>query len=159
YLTAMLSLRTGTNMQIAQQIRGIVIQEMLHMAIASNILIAIGGSPAINQRDFIPKYPGPLPMNIGDLTVGIEAFSIDLVKNTFMAIEEPENPIPVKTAELEGVEYATIGQFYDAIEEQIRLLGPSIFVQPYAPPQVVSSEWFSPDKLYVITDPDTACNA
>ncbi len=60
YLTAMLSLRTGANMQIAQQIRGIVIQEMLHMAIAANILIAIGGSPAINKRDFIPKYPGPL---------------------------------------------------------------------------------------------------
>lgn len=158
YLTAMLSLRTGTNVDIARQIREIVIEEMLHMTIAANILIAIGGSPAINKSDFIPKYPGPLPMNIGDLVVGIEAFSIELVKNTFMAIEEPENPIPIKTTELAAPEYATIGQFYDAIKEQIKVLGPSIFVKPCAPPQVVDSKWFG-ERLFVITDPETACQA
>jgi hypothetical protein len=97
-------------------------------------------------------------MNIGDLVVGIEAFSIDLVKNTFMAIEEPEHPIPIKTVELEAVQYATIGQFYDAIKAQIQELGPSIFVKPTAPPQVVSPEWFG-DRLFVITDPYSACKA
>ncbi len=160
YLTAMLSLRTGTNVDISRLIREIVIEEMLHMTIAANILIAIGGSPAINKIDFIPKYPGPLPMNIGDLEVGIEAFSIELVKNTFMAIEEPENPIPIKTPEaaLAPPEYATIGQFYDAIQAQIKALGPSIFVKPCAPPQVVDSTWFG-DRLFVITNPDTACRA
>lgn len=159
YLTAMFSLRTGTNTQIARQIREIVIEEMLHMTIAANILIAIGGSPAINQRDFIPSYPGPLPMNIGDLEVGIEAFSMTLVKNTFMAIEEPENPIPVKAPALEAEEYATIGAFYDAIKEQIQELGPSIFVNPTAPPQVVDSQWFSADRLFPITGPYAACQA
>src|ERR1041385_2021281 len=159
YLTAMFSLRTGTNAPIARQIHEIVIEEMLHMAIAANILIAIGGYPAINVPEFVPKYPGPLPMNIGDLVVGIEAFSIDLVKNTFMAIEEPEHPIPIKTVEALGAEeFATIGQFYDAIKDQIQELGPSIFVKPYAPPQVVAPEWFG-DKLFVITDPYTACKA
>lgn len=159
YLTAMFSLRAGTNGQIARQIQEIVIQEMLHMAIASNILIAIGGSPSINGRDFIPKYPGPLPMNIGDLVVGIEPFSINLVNNTFMAIEEPEAPIPVEIVDaMEGVEYATIGQFYDAIKDQIQELGPSIFVKPYAPPQVIAPKWFG-DKLFVITNPYTACQA
>ena len=160
YLTAMLSLRTGRNMDIAAQIREIVIEEMLHMTIAANILIAIGGSPAINKPEFIPKYPGPLPMNIGDLQVGIEAFSIELVQETFMAIEEPESPIPIAPPEALAAapEYATIGQFYDAIKEQIRVLGPSIFVKPTAPPQVVDSTWFG-DRLFVITDPDTACAA
>jgi len=159
YLTAMFSLRSGTNGQIARQIQEIVIQEMLHMAIAANILIAINGSPSINGPEFVPKYPGPLPMNIGDLQVGIEAFSISLVKNTFMAIEEPEHPIPVKTVEALGAEeFATIGQFYDAIKDQIQKLGPSIFVKPSAPPQVVAPKWFG-DKLFVITDPYTACKA
>jgi hypothetical protein len=158
YLTAMFSLRAGTNAQIARQIHDIVIEEMLHMAIAANILIAIGGSPAINTPNFIPNYPGPLPMNIGDLVVGIEAFSIDVVKNTFMAIEEPEHPIPIKTVELESVQFATIGQFYDAIKDQIQALGPSIFRFPYAPPQVVSPKWFG-DRLFVITNPYTACKA
>lgn len=160
YLTALFSLRPGTNTEIANHIRGIVIEEMLHMTIAANILIAIGGSPAINQADFLPKYPGPLPMNIGDLKVGIEAFSIDLVKNSFMDIEEPENPIPVKEPEAMALpEYATIGQFYEAIKDQIRDLGQSIFVQTSAPPQVVNANWFEADRLFTITDVDTARRA
>ncbi len=164
YLTALLSLKPGTNLRIAKLLRGIVVQEMLHMSISSNILIAIGGKPAINQRGFIPRYPGPLPMHVaGGLQVGIEAFTIKLVKDVFMAIEEPEHPIPVRT-QLLGVgqpepEFATIGEFYDAIKEQIRKLGPSIFTVGTAPPQVVSSMWFPADKLFPITGPDSACAA
>lgn len=161
YLTAMFSLRSGTNHRIGTLIRSIVIQEMLHMSIAANILIAIGGRPQINNPAFIPKYPGPLPMDIGGLIVGIEAFSMPVVKDTFMAIEQPEDEIPVRTPGLlEAAEtYATIGEFYDAIKAQIRALGPSIFVNPTAPPQVVAPHWFPPDKLYPITGPDSACRA
>lgn len=160
YLTALFSLRPGTNTEIANQIRGIVIEEMLHMTIAANILIAIGGAPSINQSDFVPKYPGPLPMNIGDLQVGINAFSISLVKNTFMDIEEPEHPIPVKvTEEMAVQEFATIGLFYDAIKAQIQTLGPSIFVKTSAPPQVVNTNWFDGNRLFTITDVDTACRS
>ncbi|HVK54526.1 MAG TPA: ferritin-like protein, partial [Burkholderiales bacterium] len=99
YLTAMFSLKPGVNDMIANMIRSIVVEEMLHMTIVANILIAIGGHPQINTRGFVPKYPGPLPMSIGgaDFTVGIEAFSKELVQNTFMKIEEPEEPIPIKT--------------------------------------------------------------
>jgi len=157
YLTAMFSLKPGTNRKIAELIRSIVIEEMLHMTISANILIATGGSPQINTADFVPEYPGPLPMNIGGLTVGIEAFSIPLTKNIFMAIEEPENPIPVRMAESE--EFATIGAFYDAIQCKIRELGNGIFVKKTAPPQVVSSQWFSEQKLFVITDVESACRA
>ena len=95
YLTAMFSLKP-VNAQIAGLIRSIVVEEMLHMMIASNILIAIGGAPQINTKNFVPDYPGPLPMSIGnDLIVGIEAFSIPLVRDVFMAIEQPENEIPI----------------------------------------------------------------
>lgn len=168
YLTAMFSLKPGTNLGIERRIRSIVIQEMLHMTIAANILIAIGGHPAINHRGFIPHYPGTLPMNVGDgLVVGIEAFSMALVKNVFMAIEQPEDEVPVKTRALmadgtggeQEPEYDTIGAFYDAIKEQIVKLGPSIFVKTTAPPQVVASQWFPPDKLFPITDTESACRA
>lgn len=162
YLTAMLSLRPGSNRRIGEMIRSIVIQEMLHMTIAANILIAIGGRPQINRRGFIPDYPGPLPMDIGDgLIVGIEAFSMPLLKNVFMAIEQPEEEIPVRTALLMTgePEYATIGEFYDAIKDKIVALGPSIFINRTAPPQVVASEWFAADKLFPITDPPSACRA
>ena len=162
YLTAMLSLRPGRNRRIGEILRKIVIEEMLHMSIAANILLAIGGKPQINTPEFIPNYPGPLPMQIGDgLVVGIEAFSMSLTKNVFMAIEQPENEIPVHLlamAEAEP-EYATIGQFYDAIQAQIRALGDSIFVAPSAPPQVIAPHWFAPSKLYPIVDVESACRA
>jgi Ferritin-like len=102
-----------------------------------------------------------LPMNVGDLTVGIEAFSIGLVKGTFMDIEEPEHPVPIKPGEemLKAVEFATIGEFYDAIKDQIKELGPSLFVKTSAPPQVVNANWFSADRLFTITGVDAACRA
>jgi Ferritin-like len=157
YLTAMFSLKPGVNRKIAELIRTVVVEEMLHMTIAANILIATGGGPQINTADFVPDYPGPLPMNIGDLKVGIEAFSIQLVENIFMAIEEPEHPIPVKSAQQE--EFATIGSFYDAIQLKIQELGDKIFVKKTAPPQVVSSQWFPEQKLFAIKDAESACRA
>jgi rubrerythrin len=163
YLTAIFSLKPGANQRIAQLIHSIVVEEMLHMTIAANILIAIGGHPEINKKGFVPDYPGPLPMEIGSgLIVGIEAFSIPLVENVFMAIEEPEHPVPVRPpslAEAVEPEFATIGEFYDAIQKQIEELGPSIFVKTTAPPQVVAHRWFPPGKLFLITDPDSACRA
>src|SRR3954463_945906 len=60
YLTAMFSLKAGTNEEIRQLIRSIVIEEMLHLTVSANILVAIGGSPQLNTPEFIPKYPGPL---------------------------------------------------------------------------------------------------
>jgi hypothetical protein len=136
---------------------------MLHMTLASNILIAIGGHPEINTKGFVPDYPGPLPMSIGGLIVGIESFSIPLVQNIFMAIEEPENEVPVKPPSLAAdflePEYATIGQFNDAIKQKINDLGSGIFTVKTAPPQVVNNNWFAADKLFPITDAPSACKA
>lgn len=157
YLTALFSLMPGYNDEIRQLIHSIVVQEMLHMTIAGNILIAIGGHPQINTADFIPQYPGPLPMSIGgkDFTVGIEAFSKPLVLNTFMVIEEPEHPIPVKTLALAAAEpeFATIGEFYDAVKKKIMDFGDSIFT--VGPDQQVLS-WFPPGRLFPIVDRTSA---
>lgn len=158
YLTAMFSLKQGENDEIAQLIRQIVMQEMLHMTISANILIAIGGHPQINNPHFIPNYPGNLPMQIGGsaFIVGIEAFSKPLVKNIFMLIEEPEDPIPVRLELAQEPEFATIGQFYDAIKEKIAELGNSIFTVGQER-QVLS--WFPPDQLFPITDVESALAA
>jgi hypothetical protein len=130
YLTAYYTLRgTSAGGAAARQIlHSIVIEEMLHMHLACNILNAIGGAPVINAPGFIPNYPGPLPMGIGGadgLVVGIKRYSKATVQNTFMEIEEPENPIhiPVKPA-LEAIapSFETIGQFYTAIGNEITRL-------------------------------------
>lgn len=160
YLTALFSLKPEFNVEIGQLLRQIVMQEMLHMTISGNILIAIGGHPQINNPRFIPSYPGNLPMQIGgaDFIVGIEAFSKSVVENTFMMIEEPEDPIPVRR--LMGTEqepeYATIGQFYDAIKLKIAELGDGIFTVGKER-QVLS--WFPPDQLFPITDVESALAA
>jgi hypothetical protein len=130
---------------------------MLHMTIASNILIAIGGHPAINAPDFIPKYPDRLPMSIGgsDFKVGLEAFSKPLVFNKFMEIEKPEHPIPVSTtlASKAVPDFATIGEFYAALVKKIQALGDNIFTVP-ATQQVLS--WFDGKLLFPITSAATA---
>jgi hypothetical protein len=156
YLTALFSLKPGTNDEIAQLIHSIVVEEMLHMTIASNILIAIKGSPAINKKDFIPKYPGPLPMSIGgsDFIVGLEAFSIAVVENTFMKIEEPVHPIPVDRPLAGAVpDFATIGEFYDALKLKLTEFGDSIFV---VPPSQQVLQWFDAKRLFPIIDVPSA---
>jgi Ferritin-like len=159
YLTAMYSLIPGKNDEIAALIRSIVIEEMLHMTIAANVLVAIGGCPQINHQGFIPTYPGPLPMGIGhDLVVPIKPFSKALVWDVFMRIEEPEHPIPVEPPEALAAEpeYATIGQFYAAIRKKIGELGDAIFV--VGPERQVLS-WFDSELLFPIVDVKSADRA
>jgi hypothetical protein len=159
YLTAMYSLIPGKNVEITKLLRSIVIEEMLHLTIAANILVAIGGSPQINNPKFVPAYPAPLPMGIGSgLIVPIEAFSKCLVMRVFMKIEEPEHPIPVEHRLMAAPEkeYGTIGEFYAAIQRKIAQLGDSIFV--VGPDRQVLS-WFPAEKLFPIVDVKSANKA
>jgi hypothetical protein len=151
YLTAMFSLKPGVNNLVIDFIRGIVVQEMLHMTIAANILIAIGGEPAINTPNFIPKYPGPLPMGIGgeDFKVGIEAFSMGLIKNVFMQIEHPENPIALYSTNPPP----TVGAFYKALKDKIKDLQPSFSqFDKQVTSKTTKKQWFKEDKLFEISD-------
>ncbi|MFC0183141.1 Ferritin-like [Pseudarcicella hirudinis] len=159
YLTAMYSLKPGTNAGPKGIIHSIVIEEMLHMTISSNILNALGGQPVINKADFVPSYPGNLPMGIGGgLIVGIEKFSKDLVKNVFMEIEEPENPIEFKVMlSAEDVTYKTIGEFYAALQKKIGELADDKL--PGDPARQVTSNFFPSDLLYPILTKEDAINA
>ncbi len=158
YLAAYYSIKPGANAAAGAIIRSIVVQEMLHMTIAANVLNALGGSPVINKPDFIPTYPGPLPMSVDDgLIVPLEKLSLELVEKVFMRIELPETPQHFPSFSLTAAErgYATIGQFYDAIIRRIRILGDKIFTGDTAR-QVVDATWFPPDQLFAITDAASA---
>ncbi|MEA2890518.1 MAG: hypothetical protein QOI05_1311 [Bradyrhizobium sp.] len=129
YLTALYSLIPGTNGAIAGLIKGIVFQEMQHMTLCANMLNAIGGAPAVDDPAFIPHYPGGLPFHIGDrhgnrFDVPLKAFSLDVVENVFMRIEEPDKPIvfPVGTAlfTLRQQKFQTIGDFYRAVRASLK---------------------------------------
>ncbi|HEY0605862.1 MAG TPA: ferritin-like protein [Herpetosiphonaceae bacterium] len=155
YLYALYSLIPGKNDSIAEIIESVVVEEMLHMTLVSNILNALGGSPQIDLPDFIPNYPGPLPGSVeSQLVVGLAPFSIDLVHDVFMTIEEPENPIQFPVL-LEATEPLTIGQFYREIQQKIIGLGDDAFSKK--PRNQIGPEIM--DESIVVTNVATACQA
>ncbi|MBV8685510.1 MAG: ferritin-like protein [Alphaproteobacteria bacterium] len=158
YLSAWFSLKPGTNAEVGAILRSIVIEEMLHMAIASNLLIAIGGAPKIDEPGFIPTYPGPLPMDVGHgVIVGLERCSTRLIVETFMQIEEPEQVLQFPSV-LESVSpVATIGQFYKELLVKLKDLGPGAFKGDFSR-ELTGTQWFS-DQLFEINDFDSASRA
>lgn len=127
YLYALYSLDPSRNKEIAEIVDSVVIEEMLHMTLASNVLNALGVCPVIDHPDFIPNYPGPLPGGVeSGLTVHLAPFSTDQLE-TFLDIEQPEHPLNFKAfAAVE--EPVTIGQFYAKLSAAIAALGDSHFV-------------------------------
>ncbi|GAA4408722.1 hypothetical protein GCM10023168_26510 [Fodinibacter luteus] len=164
YLCAYFSLRNGSGSAVGQIIRSIVVEEMLHLVIASNLMVSLGGSPSLSGPSFVPDYPGGLPMGIGEhLQVHLRKCSVAQVRDVFMAIEEPEHPITIPVAtEDEGLAapaFETIGAFYHALADKIRTLGDSAFVGNPAH-QVVASRWFpDPEEMFAISDVRTAVQA
>jgi Ferritin-like len=159
YLYALYSIKPGANAEIATLVRSVVLEEMLHMSLACNILNAVGGAPKIDDPEFIPTYPGPLPGSVeSELTVPLARFSLDLVSSVFMVIEEPEDPLhfPVKPLDVAAAPPLTIGSFYRAIEAQIKAQGEAIFTGDRTK-QVTHG--FPAAELFAVTDVDSAVKA
>lgn len=88
YLTALYSIKPGVNQDATQVLRVIVVEEMLHLTIAANILNAIGGTPDLVRPDFVARYPAALPDGETDFKVSIQAFGREALA-TFLKIERP----------------------------------------------------------------------
>jgi bacterioferritin (cytochrome b1) len=133
YLYAMWSLGSGpANSAVAQIIKSVVHDEMRHLAMVANIINALGGTPVLASPDHIPRYPHELPGSVEhDLVVGLAPFSVGLVENTFMVIEQPEQPLQFHVAAaLAADEPMTIGQFYRTILHTVDHLGAGAFSGP-----------------------------
>lgn len=88
YLSALWSIKDDLD-PVATSIREIAQEEMLHMALACNMLVAIGGRPKINTA--VPTYPGKLPLDVHpDLTVDLEGLTEKALR-TFLEIERPQH--------------------------------------------------------------------
>lgn len=117
YLCALYSIAQGKNPEAVRLIHSVIMDEMLHMTLAANVLNAIGGAPSLNTPDFIPSYPMSLPHSKRDFTVHLARFCPDTVK-TFLNIERPAK----RDAPSQSNNYETIGQFYQAIEDGLKHL-------------------------------------
>jgi ferritin-like protein len=157
YLTALFSIKQGYNQAAAAIIGSVVGEEMLHMAIACNLMNAIGGHPDIDNPLFIPAYPGPLPMGVrSSLTVGLAKASRKLVYETFMGIEEPEDPLDIPVGDARAAvlatdppQFATIGDFYRAIQDKLVEFGPGVITGDPGL-QVTAPQWFGETELFPI---------
>jgi hypothetical protein len=105
-------------------IHGIVIQEMLHFALAGNMLSAIGGIPKVANAAFLTAYPtNTLPGDIRQaLAVDLQPLSSAQLQ-VFMQIEQPEFP-PLGLVMASAP--ATIGDFYNTISAAFLALKPPI---------------------------------
>jgi hypothetical protein len=112
YLCALYSVRDRST-AAADLVRDVVVEEMLHMALVSNLMNAIGHKPSLARR-FVPLYPGYMPHHAaGGPFIQLQSLSPALARTVFMAIEQPERS---PRAPAEDDEFETIGQFYKAIE-------------------------------------------
>src|SRR4051812_10718040 len=100
---------------VARVLRRVMVEEMLHMGIACNLLAAIGGQPRIADAEVATKYPRVLPKDVHKgLTVALAKLSKPLVLSTLMAIEEPQSHL-VEDPDFRPSGSTLIGDFYDSI--------------------------------------------
>jgi hypothetical protein len=150
YLTALYSIKEDRNTDAAQTIRSVVMEEMLHMTLAANVLNALGEVPSTNPVDFkgrehlspIPAYPLESPLISGIGTLELLPLTPAAVES-FVRIEHPLHgaahlsEIPEETGF-----YRTIGEFYDAIDTALddKTICPDSLFKPVN--QVPDSEYY-----------------
>lgn len=179
YLTALYSIKPGTNTEAAHIIRTVAVEEMLHLTLVCNLMNAIGGAPDLTQPGFMPTFPAYLPDGETDFQVGLQKFSREAVE-TFLKIERPATLITgeartvARAAQPQGLRasrageqseehFFSIGEFYMAIEAGLRKLhselGDELF--PGDPSRQITPEYYysGGGELITVTDLDSALAA
>jgi hypothetical protein len=151
YLTALYSLHPGKNSDASHILRVVVVEEMLHLTLAANVMNAVGGQVDLTAPGFVPSFPGRLPDGETDFVVPLQPFSAQAVE-TFLQIERPskapseEQRIVPRSHAHDALgalftvpgspdqQFYSIGEFYEEIirglsklEEQYRKEGRTIF--------------------------------
>ncbi|GAA0929268.1 ferritin-like protein [Kribbella koreensis] len=117
YMTALYSLDEDKNPDAVQVVSSVFVEEMIHLALAANLLNAVGGQPRMDKREMLPRHPRRLPHAAPGLELSLVPFGPEAIE-MFLRLELPEPPGEVA----EGDHYETIGQFYDAVEQGLREL-------------------------------------
>ena len=121
YLCALYSLDADRNPEAAEVVTSVFVEEMLHMALAANLLNAVGGHPRFDTPQMLPGYPRCLPHGDRSFDIPLLRFGPEAL-DVFLKIEQPS----AASGPPEGDCYETIGQFYDAIRSGLRDLCTSL---------------------------------
>jgi len=117
YLCALYSLDAGRNPEATEVLTSVVVEEMLHMTLAANLLNAVGERPRLDNPKMLPGYPRPLPHGDRSFEISLCRFGREAIE-TFLKIEQPSptGALP------EGDNYETIGQFWLARRDSLVVL-------------------------------------
>lgn len=140
YLYAMYSIEDQQS-EAARLIASVVVEEMLHVALTTNLLLAVGGEPYFGY-DAIPTYPGLLAHHKPDLLLELRECTPELIEGTFMQIEKPRAPGAIP----EDDDFETLGQFYAALESALDALaeGSDLFGDHQPERQLADPSWYGP---------------
>ena len=153
----------SAGMSAFRTIRSVVIEEMLHLCLARNLMVAVGGGDGVRLYDenMIPTYPSDMLHREPALPLHLEACSTAAVTEMYMPLE-----LPAKDhAPPQGGEYNTLGQFYAAIRQGFgdldRKLGPRLWEHNRPDLQYYSGYWNQDGggTPIVVCDLATACDA
>jgi hypothetical protein len=141
YLYAMYSIE-DLDSEAALLLRSIVVEEMLHAALVTNLLLATGGTPDYASTRYMTRYPADLPHHDPPLSIDLEPCSVDLIRRVFMRIEQPE----ARDAPAQPDRFETLGQFYHALEIGIERLSETtdLFSEPQAEAQLSDPRFYRP---------------
>ncbi|MFK4122793.1 ferritin-like protein [Streptomyces longwoodensis] len=107
YLTALYSLHPGKNSDAWHVIRVVAVEEMLHLTLVANVLNAVGGTPDLTKRGFVPDYPTYLPCGPDYFKVHLRPFSRAAL-DTFLKIEKPA-PAATEQDRFVPMDWAALG--------------------------------------------------
>jgi hypothetical protein len=150
-------------MSAFRTIRSVVIEEMLHLCLARNLMVAVGGGGTVSFYDvnMIPTYPSDMLHREPPLPLRLEACSTGLMTEVFMPLELPAK----EAAPPQGGEYSTLGQFYAAIrlgfESLDKELGGQLWAHNRPDLQYYSGYWNQDGggTPIVVCDLASACDA
>jgi len=157
YLTALFSLRQGMNTAIREALHGVVVDEMLHVALIANVLNAIGCPPVFSAQRLVRSYPARLPLGARGVELGLQKFSLDLVRRVFLGFDR-SRARRMAGLSAAGGPFGTVGDFYDAIARRLGDLGDRLFVGDPAL-QFVDAVSYSERDLFAVSDAATAARA
>jgi hypothetical protein len=146
YLYALYSIQTqgysqwSAGISALRTIRSVVIEEMLHLCLARNLMIAIGGGDSVRfyDQDLMPTYPSPMLHRLPKLMLHLAPCSVALMTDVFMPLELPAR----QGAPPEPGWYHTIGEFYAAVTAGFeRLEGAELWAHNQPELQYLSGYW------------------
>ncbi len=137
----------------ATAIKYVVREEMLHAALAANLLTAVGGSPRFTG-DAVPRYPEPMRHHDPKrpLVLHLAPASVEVVREVFLRIEQPDLP----GSQPEADRYETLAQFYEAIVTALARLGDDIYTGDPRRQVTKSYAGHGGGALFAVTDIDSA---